>query len=83
MDKADIRKVYFNPHVLEHKRLPAISADEVKNYFGGDVEVYTDSVKMTDSLKQMEWKNTNLLLMSSGNFDGVNVKNFAEELIKK
>jgi UDP-N-acetylmuramate: L-alanyl-gamma-D-glutamyl-meso-diaminopimelate ligase len=54
MDKADIRKVYFNPHVLEHKRLPAISADEVKNYFGGDVEVYTDSVKMTDSLKQME-----------------------------
>jgi len=55
----------------------------VKNYFGGSVEVYTDSVKMTDSLKQMEWKNTNLLLMSSGNFDGVNVKNFAEELIKK
>ena len=39
MDKADVRKVYFNPHVLEHKRLPAISAEEVKNYFGGDVEV--------------------------------------------
>jgi UDP-N-acetylmuramate: L-alanyl-gamma-D-glutamyl-meso-diaminopimelate ligase len=82
MDKADVRKVYFNPHVLEHKRLPAISAEEVKNYFGGDVEVYTDSAKMIDSLKQLEWKNTNLLMMSSGNFDGVNVKNFAEELIK-
>lgn len=83
MDKADVRKVYFNPHVLEHKRLPAISADEVKNYFGGDVEVYTDSAKMIDSLKKMTWENTNLLMMSSGNFDGVNVKNFAEELIKK
>jgi UDP-N-acetylmuramate: L-alanyl-gamma-D-glutamyl-meso-diaminopimelate ligase len=82
MDAADIRKVYFNPHVLEHKRLPAISAEEVKNYFGGDIQVYTDSAQMTDSLREMEWKNTNLLMMSSGNFDGVNVKALAEELIK-
>jgi UDP-N-acetylmuramate: L-alanyl-gamma-D-glutamyl-meso-diaminopimelate ligase len=80
MDKADVRKVYFNPHVLEHKRLVALSADEVKNYFGA-VEVYTDSSKMLDSLKQLDWKDTNLLMMSSGNFDGVNVKGFAEELI--
>jgi len=82
MDKADVRKVYFNPHVLEHKRLAALSADEVKNYFG-DIEVYTDSTKMIDSLKELNWKDTNLLMMSSGNFDGVNVKGFAEELIQK
>lgn len=81
MDKADIRKVYFNPHVLEHKRLPALSADEVKNYFG-EVEVYTDSAKMIESLKQLDWKDTNLLMMSSGNFDGVNVKGFAEGLLQ-
>ena len=59
-----------------------MSADEVKNYFG-DVEVYTDSAKMIDSLKQLDFKNTNLLMMSSGNFDGVNVKGFAEGLIQK
>ncbi len=81
MDKADVRKVYFNPHVLEHKRLPAISAEEVKKYFDGDIEAYTDSAKMVESLKRMEWKNTNLLMMSSGNFDGVNVKRVAEELL--
>ncbi len=83
MDEADIRKVYFNPHVLEHKRLPAISAEEVKNYFGGSVEVYTNSIEMIDSLKQMKWENANLLMMSSGNFDGVNIKAFAEELLEK
>ena len=83
MDGADIRKVYFNPHVLEHKRLPSLSAEEVKNYFGGDVEIYTDSTQMIDSLGQMEWKNVNLLMMSSGNFDGVNVKAYAEGLIKR
>lgn len=83
MYEADIRKVYFNPHVMEHKRLPAISAEEVKYYFGGNVEVYTNSAEMVNSLKQIEWKNTNLLMMSSGNFDGVNIKTFAEELIGK
>lgn len=83
MDEADVRKVYFNPHVLEHKRLPAISVEEVRNYFGGNIEVYTDSAIMTESLKNIEWKNTNLLMMSSGNFDGVNIKALAEGLLQK
>ena len=82
MDLADIRKVYFNPHVLEHKRLPSISPDEVKSAFGGNIEVYTDSAKMIADLKAMNWKDVNLLMMSSGNFDGVNIKAFGEELVK-
>jgi UDP-N-acetylmuramate: L-alanyl-gamma-D-glutamyl-meso-diaminopimelate ligase len=82
MNKADMRKVYFNPHVVEHKRLPAISAEEIKNYFG-DVEVYTDSATMIESLRQLKWENANLLMMSSGNFDGVNVKGLAQELTEK
>jgi UDP-N-acetylmuramate: L-alanyl-gamma-D-glutamyl-meso-diaminopimelate ligase len=82
MDKADIRKVYFNPHTLAHKRLPDLNPEEVKAFFGGNIEVYTDSAKMVASLKVIPWKDTNLLLMSSGNFDGVNVKALAEELTK-
>ena len=82
MDMADIRKVYFNPHVIEHKRLAPINPDEVKQAFGGNIEVYTDSAKMIADLKAMQWKDTNLLMMSSGNFDGVNIKAFAEELVK-
>lgn len=81
MDRADIRKVYFNPHVVQHKQLPLITPEEVKNYFGGGVDVYTDSSEMIASLKKIKWENTNLLLMSSGNFDGVNVKELAAELI--
>lgn len=81
MDKADIRKVYFNPHTLAHKRLPELNPDEVKAFFGGNIEVYTDSNKMISSLKEMTWKDTNLLMMSSGNFDGVSIKDFAQELL--
>jgi UDP-N-acetylmuramate: L-alanyl-gamma-D-glutamyl-meso-diaminopimelate ligase len=82
MDKADIRKVYFNPHTLAHKRLPELNPEEVKAFFGGNVEVYTDSSQMVASLKAMTFADCNLLMMSSGNFDGVNIKALAEELTK-
>jgi UDP-N-acetylmuramate: L-alanyl-gamma-D-glutamyl-meso-diaminopimelate ligase len=82
MDLADVKKVYFNPHTLAHKKLPDLNPQEVKAFFGGNVEVYTDSKEMVASLKATSWKDTNLLMMSSGNFDGVSIKALAEELIK-
>jgi UDP-N-acetylmuramate: L-alanyl-gamma-D-glutamyl-meso-diaminopimelate ligase len=82
MDLADVKKVYFNPHTLAHKKLPDLNPQEVKAFFGGSVEVYTDSKEMVASLKATSWKDTNLLMMSSGNFDGVSIKALAEELIK-
>jgi UDP-N-acetylmuramate: L-alanyl-gamma-D-glutamyl-meso-diaminopimelate ligase len=82
MEMADKALVYFNPKVLEHKKLPPISAEEVRCAFGTDnVEVYTDSQLMQARLREMEYKNTALLMMSSGNFDGVNIPEFARELI--
>ena len=80
MNLADVRKVYYNPHTLAHKRLPNLNPDEVNDFFGGNVEVFTDSAKLVDSLKAITWKGANLLLMSSGNFDGININNFAKEL---
>ncbi len=82
MDLADVKKVYFNPHTLAHKKLPDLNPQEVKAFFGGNVEVFTDSKAMVASLKATSWKDTNLLMMSSGNFDGVSIKALAEELIK-
>ncbi len=80
MDNADVSKVYFNPHVLEHKKLPTISAEEVKNFFGGNIEVYTDTDALVTSLRNISWKNTNLLMMSSGNFNGIDMKRLVEDL---
>ena len=83
MAEADEAFVYFNPHVVEHKRLEAITADEVQKSFGTkNVKVFTDSVSLQEALKAMSWKNSNLLLMSSGNFDGVNLDEFARGLIE-
>jgi UDP-N-acetylmuramate: L-alanyl-gamma-D-glutamyl-meso-diaminopimelate ligase len=81
MDKADTALVYFNPHALKIKRLPAITKGMVRQAFGReDLLVYDDSSKMLETLYGIDWKNTNLLLMSSGNFDGWDIKNIAEHI---
>lgn len=82
MENADVAYVYFNFHSLEHKKLPFLSPEKVKESFGGNnIEVYTDSKQLMDKIKSYNWNNKNLLLMSSGNFDGVDFKQLADELI--
>lgn len=82
MKAADIALVYFNPKVIEHKRLTPISAEEVRKAFGTEnVEVFTDSVAMQARLRQETYKNTALLMMSSGTFDGIDIPAFEKELL--
>jgi UDP-N-acetylmuramate: L-alanyl-gamma-D-glutamyl-meso-diaminopimelate ligase len=81
MAKADRALIYFSPEVVEHKRLETLSEEEVNTAFGGtNVEVFTDSVVLLAELKSINWKNKNLLMMSSGNFDGIDFQEVGEQL---
>lgn len=76
MKTADRALVFFDPKVVAHKRLDEVSAEEVKAAFGTDnVEVYTNADELINELRKETWEQTNLLMMSSGNFHGVD---FAE-----
>ena len=82
MAEADTAFVYFNPKVIEHKRLTPISKEEVRDAFGTkNVEVFTSSEELQNKLKSLHYKNTALLMMSSGTFDGINIKEFATQLL--
>lgn len=82
MDKADTSIVYFNPETLKHKRLPDITPAEVKEAFAReDLLVFTDSTSLSDHLQQLTWGHTNLLLMSSGNFDGLILEVLGNQVI--
>ena len=82
METADEAYVYFSTHTLEHKKLAALSTDEVKEAFGSkNVTVYTNSNELFDMLKAKDWNNSVLLLMSSGTFDGINLNQFGEKLV--
>ena len=84
MAEADQAFVYFNPHTIEHKKLPSISTQQVLNAFGTEnVTVFTDSKKLLEALHTMNWKNSNLLLMTSGNFDGLDFVQLADELLSE
>jgi UDP-N-acetylmuramate: L-alanyl-gamma-D-glutamyl-meso-diaminopimelate ligase len=82
LDNADIAKIYFNPHTIALKKLPPITSEQVKNAFGNpEAQVYTDSAILLNDLLSIEWKNKNLLMMSSGNFDGIDLHQTATTII--
>ncbi|MCX7986363.1 MAG: Mur ligase family protein [Bacteroidales bacterium] len=81
MEKADVAFVYYNPKVLEAKHLKPITPEMVKKGFGTKhLTVFTETEAMVEALRQIEWKGTNLLLMSSGNFDGLDIAALARSL---
>jgi len=83
MDEADIAFVYYNPEVIQHKHLKDIDPEQVKLAFGGkNITVYTDSEALQGKLRELNYDNSALLLMTSGNFSGVNLIEFAEKLLK-
>ena len=81
MKSADKAFVYFNPETIKHKRLEEISKEQVKNAFASEnVEVFIDSNKLVEKLLSINYNKKNLLLMSSGNFDGINFKEFVKKI---
>jgi UDP-N-acetylmuramate: L-alanyl-gamma-D-glutamyl-meso-diaminopimelate ligase len=81
MNDADEAIVYFNPHTIVHKKLKAITPEQVMHYFNRqDLKVFTESKTLVDYLKSQSLKESVLLMMSSGNFDGIDFKHLATEL---
>lgn len=81
MDKADTAIIYYSRHALELKKLPYFNKEAVIESFGrNDINVFNESNQIVDYLHKIEWKNTNLLMMSSGDFDGINLKSLADSL---
>ena len=83
MMAADLALVYFNPEVVAHKKLAPLSNEDVFNGFGGNVIVFDNSTNFTRYIYSQDWNNSVLLLMSSGNFDGIDYNILGDELIEK
>ncbi|HAL64156.1 MAG TPA: peptidoglycan synthetase [Bacteroidales bacterium] len=79
---AQKRVVYFNPHAIQLKNLPFLLPEEIKSSFEDDsLQVFDDINEFLAYLESLSWKNTNLLLMSSGNFDGIDLKRLADKIL--
>ena len=86
MSEADVAYVYFNPKVIEHKKLTPITKNDVRDAFGTkNVEVFTESEALKEAISRqlsaISRQGVALLMMSSGTFDGIDVKEFAKEIL--
>ncbi|AZQ62081.1 peptidoglycan synthetase [Flammeovirga pectinis] len=84
LKEADIPLVYFNPKVVENKGLEKITADDIYKAFDQkNVEVFTDEKALYQRLKEIDWENKNLLLMSSGQFNKMPIDELVEFIASK
>jgi UDP-N-acetylmuramate: L-alanyl-gamma-D-glutamyl-meso-diaminopimelate ligase len=75
LDLADEAVVFFDRHVLENKKMDDLSTDFITACFDKDAtRVFTNKKDMAAFITRIGKQNTVLLLMSSGNFGGINFK---------
>jgi len=75
LDGADAAVVFYSPHALELKRLPPLSEEKVAAGFDKKgLIVMHKKEELADWLTKQSYKNVNLLFMSSGNYDGLDIQ---------
>jgi UDP-N-acetylmuramate: L-alanyl-gamma-D-glutamyl-meso-diaminopimelate ligase len=63
------------------KKMPPISPEEIKAAFKNDsLEIFTEKAELEKFLKAQNWYQSNLLLMTSGTFGGMNFNEFGSEI---
>ena len=75
MDEADVAILYLNPHAVALKKLELMTEAELRAGFQRpDLLLFTDSAALRDYLASQDYSQTNLLLMSSGNYDNMDLE---------
>ena len=79
LNAADKAVVFYSPHAVEIKKLEEVSKDQIKEAFNReDLIIYTNPEEFRNYLLSQSLENTALLLMSSGNYGGLDFEKFKE-----
>jgi len=83
LDKADVAVVFYSRHALELKRMPDLPKEKVIAGFNkAGLAVLNDKETLWQFMQEQNYSNANLVLMSSGNYDGLDMISFAESITK-
>lgn len=83
MDNTEEAIVFINKKYFEIKNLEAFDANEViESFERKDLKVFFDANELKDHFNRDNWNQTNLLLMSSGNFGNIDLQAIAEKVTK-
>ncbi|TFV97610.1 peptidoglycan synthetase [Algoriphagus kandeliae] len=80
MNAADEAIIYMNPHAAALKKLELMDEETLRKGFNqSDLKLFTDSKKLHQYLMEKDYSNCNLLLMSSGNYDNMDLQTIQEK----
>ena len=72
LDAADVAVVFYSPHAVEIKKLDTITHEQIADAFQrDDLIIYTNPTDFKDFLFAQDFDGKALLLMSSGNYGGL------------
>lgn len=75
--------IFINPEAVKAKKLEMISEQELVDAFGrNDLKLFTSAVELEKFILNQNWNNRNLLLMSSGNFGGLDIEKIKDTILQ-
>jgi UDP-N-acetylmuramate: L-alanyl-gamma-D-glutamyl-meso-diaminopimelate ligase len=83
MNGADIPVVFLDSETFKHKKMPVLEESFVTDAFKNEhLNIFTDRESLRSFLLSLNWHRKNLLLMSSGNFGGLDIDALAKEILE-
>lgn len=83
MDQADEAIVFIDMKTFEQKQMQAFHSDDVQQAFKNEkLKFFNQASELKDYLLSLNYKNANLLMMSSGNYAGFDLPDLAQQLKK-
>jgi UDP-N-acetylmuramate: L-alanyl-gamma-D-glutamyl-meso-diaminopimelate ligase len=80
MEPADEGVVFYSRHALELKRMPLLDKEVVRRGFGQqNLQVFNQKSELENWLAGRDYTNSIVLLMSSGNYEGLDIEGFAKK----
>jgi len=82
MDEADLAIVFIDKKTFEQKKMSPYGAETVKIAFHrDDLLFFNDPAELLKHLESTGMREANLLMMSSGNFGGIDLKALSEKIL--
>lgn len=82
LKNAQVPVVYYNPEKVKAKKLEPLAESDIKSAFANpNIRVFDNTEKLEQFLTEQSWKNKNLLMMSSGNFGGIDIGKLSEKIL--
>jgi UDP-N-acetylmuramate: L-alanyl-gamma-D-glutamyl-meso-diaminopimelate ligase len=84
LNPADVAIVFYSPHAVSIKGLAEISVEQIKKSFNrDDLQVFTNPLEFRDYLFNQDLTHVSLLLMSSGDYGGIDFETLKSNIYGK